>query len=209
MAAISFPEGLNCQGDLRLGGSLLPGLSRATLLQESLAVYPIDWTAWRVWNALHTNLPGTPLTDDLGLVGGTFGTDSPSIRTEDLKNAGATTSYARCQVKLPPEYVTGETVKLRFHAGMITTVASATATIDASLYKSDGESGIGSDLVTTGATTINSVTLADVDFEVTSSGLSPGDVLDLRIAIAINDSATATAVIGCVGAASLLCDIKG
>lgn len=209
MAAISFPEGINCQGDFRKGGTLTPGLTRAELIQENLAVYPIEWTAWRVWNAFSTNLPSTPLADDLGLVAGAFGTNSPSIRTEDLKNAGATTSYARCQVILPPEYVAGETVKLRFHAGMITTVASASATIDASLYKSDGESGISADLVTTGATTINSTSLADKDFEVTSSALSPGDVLDLRIAIAISDSATGTAVIGCVGAASLLLDIRG
>lgn len=209
MGSVVFPEDLFVQGNLRVGGNATRKWTRSELAQEALAVYPIPWTAWRVWNALHTNLPGTPATDDLGLVGGTFGTNTPSIRTEDLKNAGATNNYARCQLYLPPEYDTGETVVLRFHAGMITTVASATATLDVECYKSDGESGLGSDLCATSALDINSLTLADKDFTITATGLSPGDLLDIRIATAVNDSATGTAVIACIGAASLLLDIRG
>jgi hypothetical protein len=209
MTAISFPDGINCQGDLRLGGTFTRPLTRTELLQENLAAYQIPWTAWRVWDALQTNLPGTSAADDLALIGGTFGTGSPSIQTYDVKAAGAVTMYARAQFQLPPEYVAGETVTIRVHAGMLTTVASVSATVDVEAYESNDEAGIGSDLVTTSATTINSLTLADKDFQMTVSGLTAGDWLDIRITVATNDGATATVVKGIIGNVEVLCDIKG
>lgn len=204
-----FPYGINVNGDIRYTGSFVTKIPRSDLVQDSLAAYAIPWGSWRVWNAYQTVLPGTSASDDLGLYGGTFASASPSIQTYDVKNAGAVTLYARTMLWLPPEYDAAQTVTLRFYAGMLTTVASATATIDAECYKSDNAAGIGSDRVTTSATTINSLSLANKDFTVTSSGLSAGDILDLRVAIAINDSATATAVIGIIGAAYLLLDIRG
>lgn len=149
-------------------------------------------------------------TDDLRLVGGTFATGVPSIQTGDLKNAGATTRYARVQVQLPPEYVAGETVSIKVNAGMVTTVASASATIDFEVYKSDrGILISGSDLCATAAQSINSTTFADLTFNITATSLSPGDILDIKMAIAVNDSATVTSVIGCAGSVELLLDIKG
>ena len=196
-------------GDGRLQGPLtMNEITRAQHAQEDLASYFIPWGNWRVWDAFQTVLPGTSATDDLGLYGGTFATASPSIRTYDVKTL-TTTLYARTTLWLPPEYVAGETVTLRFHAGMITTVAGTSCTIDAQCYESDKESGIGADLVTTAAQSINSLTLADKDFTVTPTTLSPGDILDLRIAISVVDAATGTAVISTVGFAALLCDIRG
>lgn len=205
---LTIPGDAFVQGGLRVGSydTLIP---RAKLEQDVLASYAIPWTAWRVWDALGTNLPGTAANDDLGLVGGTFGTNSPTIQTGDLKAAGATTRYARCQIWLPPEYDAGQTINLRFHAGMKTTVADVSATLDAEAYKSDTEEGVGSDLVSTAAQSINSLTLADKDFVIDGSALSPGDLLDVRIAVEVNDAATATAVIGLIGAAFLLIDIRG
>lgn len=206
---VPFPGDIIVPGVARLQGGIAPPLARSYLAQETLAVYPVPWAAWRVWDALHTNLPATSATDDLGLIGGTFATASTTIQTSDLKSAGATTRYARCSIPLPVEYVAGQTVTLRFHAGMKTTIADNTATLDVQAYESDSEEGISADLCTTGATTINSVTLADIDFTITATALAAGDLLDVRIAVAINDGATATAVIGIIGAASLLADIKG
>lgn len=184
-------------------------ISRSKLAQTVLASYMIPWTAFRVWNAYNTNLPGTPLTDDLGLVGGTFGTGSPSLQTEDLKAAGATTSYARFSVQLPPEYDEGETVVLRLHAGMLTTVADTSATVDVEVYESDSEAGIGADICATSATSINSLTLADKDFTITATSLSPGDWLDVRLTVTVTDGATGTAVAAIIGSVELLCDIRG
>lgn len=208
MTHVTIPDDLRVQGDLIVGGSI-PTVSRSGITQESLAEYPVKLTDFRVHDALQTNLPGTSAADDLGLTGGAFGSASPSLNSSDLKAAGATTLYARVQLELPPEYDAGQTVQIRLHAGMVTTVADTAATIDVECYESDGEAGVGSDLCTTAAQTINSLTLADKDFTITESGLSPGDVLDLRITMAINDAATGTAVQGQVGKVSLLCDIRG
>ena len=210
MAVVQTVKGdLSVQGIVYAQDGIQPPLTRAGLLQETLAVYPIPMTWWRVWDALATNLPGTSATDDLGLIGGTFATASPTIQTSDLKAAGATTRYARCSIPLPVEYTAGETVVLRFHAGMKTTIADNTATLDVQAYESDSEEGISADLCTTAVTTINSLVMADISFTITATTLAAGDLLDCRIAVAINDAAAITAVIGIIGSAALLVDIRG
>jgi len=201
------------EGDLRVAGDLtvdgdMPTIPRSTLTQESLAAFTVPMVNLRTWDAIATNLPGTAANDDLGLDGGTWATDSPCITTGDVK-ATTSTRYARFQVALPVEYVAGQTVKLRFHAGMKTTVADTACTLDLVAYKSDEEAGIGSDLCSTAAQDINNLTDADYDFTITPTGLTAGDVLDCRIAVAYEDGATGTAVIAQIGAIQLLCDIKG
>lgn len=183
---------------------------RTQIKQETAARYQIPITAWRVFDALHTNLPGAGATDDLGLIDGTHGTNSPTLQTEDLKaeSGNPTLNKARCLIALPPEYDDGQTVTIRAHAGMKTTVSDGTATIDFSVYESDLEEGVGSDLVTTSATTINSTTLADKDFVVTASGLVSGDVLDILMTTTISDGSTGTAVIAIIGNVELLLDIR-
>lgn len=197
------------QGNLTVTGSLLPATSRSDLALDQAQCYLIPWEAWRVWDAFATNLPATAATDDLALVGGTFGTNAPSIQAGDLKAAGATTRYARCVFQIPPEFQTGLTVTIRAHAGMKTTAADTTCTIDFEAYRSNLEDGVGSDLVTTAATSINDTVEADKDFTVDSTTLLPGDYLDIRMTIICTDGATATAVIPFVGSVEVLLDIKG
>lgn len=207
----SFPGDLIVAGSIRVNGSITPPISRSNILAVAeLQAFPIPLTDFRVWDAMQTNLPGTPATDDLALVGGTFGTATPSLRSEDLKAAGATNKRARVLVQLPWEYEAGQTVVLRFKAGMITTVADTSATLDVEAYKLQGDpdDAIGSDLITTSATTMNSTTFADIDFTVNPSGLSPGDILDIRITAAITDGASATAVIGGITSVKLLADVR-
>lgn len=164
----------------------------------------------RVWNALATNLPGTPASDDLGLVTGTWGTDAPYAGTGDLKAAGATTRYAAFLAVLPPDYEAGEPVTLRVKCGMKTTVSDTTCTLDAEMYAFDKASGTidTTDLVSTGATTMNSLTAADVDFALDEAALEPGQMVEVRLAIACNDGATVTAVIGAIWQVELLCDTR-
>lgn len=208
---VSIPGDLIVAGNIRLNGSLTPAIAKANILAlAELQPFPIPLTDFRVWDALQTVLPGTPATDDLALIGGTFGTATPSLRSEDLKTAGATNKRARVLVQLPWDYQAGQSVSLRFAAGMITTAADTTATLDCEVYKlqNDPDDAIGSDLVTTAATTMNSTTFANIDFALTSSGLSAGDVLDVRITMAISDGAGATAVVGGLTSAKLLCDVR-
>lgn len=201
-------------GDLVVSGQLqaatiLPGLVRRTDLQSDTGTFRISLLSWRVWDALISSLPAAAANDDLGLIQGTFGTNSPTIQAGDLKAAGATTRYARTVFSLPAEYVSGSAITIRTHAGMKTTVSDGTATIDVECYKSDDEEGIGSDLCATAAQSINSLTDADKDFTITPTGLVAGDTLDIRIAVAVNDAATATAVIAVVGSVDVLCGVKG
>jgi hypothetical protein len=211
--SVNLPGDLVVPGDIRVTGSITPSIARANILtMVELQPFPIPLTSFRVWNAMATLLPAAGATDDLGLVGGSFGTATPSLRTEDLKQEAVnpTLNYARVLVQLPWEYVAGNTVTLRFKAGMITTVADVSATVDCSAYKlqNDPDDALGSDLVTTAATSINSLTFDDINFTVTPSGLSPGDILDVRIVTAVTDTNTLTAVIAGITSAKLLCDVR-
>ena len=203
-------DNLRVTGNLTVTEAAVSAQTRDSILkQDPDSIFPIDWASLRVWDAYQTNLPGTAATDDLGLTGGTFGTDPPTVDAGDLKAAGATTRYARFMVALPECYDAGETVQLSISAGMVTTIADTSCTLDVEVYKLDKISGIGSDLCNTAAQSMNSLTFAALAFDITPSGLSAGDIFDVRIAIACNDAATGTAVTPTIGAIDLLCDIKG
>lgn len=184
-------------------------ISREKMALESNAIYPVPLSALRVHDSFAALLPAAGTSDDLGIDAGTLGTNAPRVRTGDLKAAGATTRYTRFQCALPPEYDDGQTVTLRVSAGMLTTVADTTATLDAQVYECDRVGGVSSDLCATAAQSINSVTLADYEFEITPTDLVAGDALDIRLAVAVNDAATGTVVEGVIAAIELLVDIRG
>lgn len=207
----TFPGDIIVAGDIRVNGSISPKIARDNILAlAELQAFPVPLTDFRVWDALASLLPSAGANDDLGLVGGTFGTATPTLRTQDLKAAGASSNYARALIQLPWEYVAGESVTIRIKAGMITTVAGTSATVDVEAYKqqNDPDDAIGSDLVSTAATTMNSLTFADIDFTLTPTSLSPGDILDVRIKTAVNDGASGTAVIAGISSVKLLCDVR-
>ena len=85
---------LNVSGNVTVGGSVLPGITRANMIQEDFAAYAVRFTDLRVWDAYQTAI-GTAGSDDLGLsTGGTWGINAPYISAGDLKAAGATTRRA-------------------------------------------------------------------------------------------------------------------
>lgn len=181
-------------------------LNRSNIVQEDLVEYPISLDRFRVHDAFQTLLPGTPLTDDLGLSTNTFGTDSPTLDTEDHKAAGAVNNFGRAQVVIPPEYVAGQSITLRVNAGMVTTVSDTTATLDVEAYRKAAPSV---DICATAAQSMNDLAAADLDFVITPTNVVVGDTIDIRLTTAINDGATGTAVIGRINSAKLLLDIKG
>jgi hypothetical protein len=200
-------------GDLRVTGNIqagTAGIRRQDLSQDVLTSYPIDWTLWRVATAFQNGLPAAASGNDLGLVTGVFATDAVSIQSGDLKGAGPTIRYARTKINIPAEYDDGQDLRIRFVAGMNTTVADGFARTDVSAYKYDKEGSItGSDLVTTGQITMNSLTFVNLDFVLNPTNIVSGDVLDVRAFMDISDGVTATAVIGVWGTVELLCDVKG
>lgn len=204
----TFRETATFTQGIKVPGGYLTEVKRSELQQDTLKPFVVPWYAFRVHDAYATNLPGTSASDDLGLYGNTFATGSPSIRSYDVKTV-TTNLYARFMVALPPEYDDAETVQIRCHAGMVTTVADGSCTLDLVAYESDKEASIGADLCTTAATTMNSLTHADIDFTITSSGLVAGDVLDCRLDVSVADTATGTAVIAEIGYVALLCDVRG
>lgn len=160
------------------------------------------------WDDLSARLPGTAASDDLGIIEGTWGTDAPTIQTSDAK-ATSVTQRARFRIPIGNDYNEGESLKIRVRGGMITTVSDGTATVDLEVYSIDKDGSVGTDLCATAATTINSLSKADVDFTITNSGLSHGDILDCRVTVAITDTATGTAVIGELSAITLMRNILG
>jgi hypothetical protein len=158
---------------------------------------------------MHTNLPGTPATDDLGLITGTPGTNAPKITTGDLKALGATSRRLAFELPIPANYEDGQTVNLVVRSAMETTIADVSATVDVSAYKPDGAGAVGSDLITTAATTMNSLTPSDKTFVIDGSSLLKGEKLICVVTVAVNDAATATAVTGAIYAIDLKCDTRG
>lgn len=172
-------------------------LPRANMAQDSYARDAIPFTDLRVWDNMTAGLPQTAASDDLAIIEGTLGTDVPTVQTSDAKNT-TVTQYARLAYKLPADYQDGESIRVYIRAGMITTIASASATVDLVAYGNDTNGAVDGtgDRCATAAQSINSLTKADLYFTITPTSLTAGDQLDMRIAIAITDSATATAVIG-------------
>lgn len=196
-------------GSITASGNYTGPINRSNLIVENTASYMLPLQNFRVWDAMQTNLPSVGASDDLGLATGAFATGLPYLKTQDLNAAGAVTEYARTMFTLPPEYVSGGTISLRMAAGMLTSVASVSATVDAQIYLSARTTLVsGSDLVTTAATSANSTTFAEYLFTVTPTDRAAGDVLDIRIAW-IGNSATASSHFGAIAHAELLLQVKG
>jgi len=203
-------DNIKLTGTLTIKSDGVSAQDRDTILKQTPnAVLPIDMATLRVWDAYQTNLPGTAAADDLALIGGTFGTAPPKVEAGDLKAAGSTTRKLRLSYILPESYDPGETAGLSLSAGVVTTVADTSCTIDVEAYLLDKLGSIGSDLCTTSAMTINHTTLADKLFAFNPAGLEPGDVLDVVVTIVCNDGATGTAVTPTIASFDRVCDIKG
>lgn len=183
-------------------------IATTKLAQRVLAESIVPLTQARTWDAVQTNLPGTPANDDLGIITGTWATNPVRITAGDVKALGPVTRRLYLAIPIPANYEDGQTIQLRIRAKMETTVADTSCTIDAEAFVgSDGS--LGSDLVTTAATSMNSLSAANYDFTINATGVDPSDLLEVRISIAANDAATATAVTPAIYSISLLCDTRG
>lgn len=172
-------------------------------------VHPIDLTSCRVHDALATNLPATAATDDLALITGTPGTSAPELQGLDFGGT-STTAYATFSFAVPGNYRDGEAFSIVMkNAGMLTTISDGTATVDLSVWSDDFDGTLSADLVSTAATTLNSLTLADVTFALTATTLAKGQLLHCRIKVAGTDSGNAGVMIPTISAVQVLCDTRG
>jgi hypothetical protein len=183
-------------------------IATTKLAQRVLAESIIPLTQARTWDAVATNLPASASSDDLGLVSGTFGTNPARITAGNVKAIGPTTRRLYLAIPIPANYEDGQTIQLQIRAKMETTVADVSCTIDAEAYVG-ADGAVGSDLVTTAAQSMNSLTAAAYTFTVNATGVDPGDLLEVRLSIASNDAATATDVTPAIYSIALLCDTRG
>jgi len=202
---LRLPQALFTSEDLSPTAAILPSQLELRSFQEE----SVPLTSCRVWDAMATNLPATPASDDLGLVTGTPGTTAPLINTGDVKALGPTTRKLTFELCVPDNYESGKAFQVRIRAGMLTTIADTTATVDLEVFKPDGAGAVGSDLCATPAATINSLTQSDKDFTITASSLNPGEKLICIVSVAVNDAATVTAVIGQIYSISRRCHTRG
>lgn len=202
--------------NVEISDGSIPGRALATnleleytqLAQRTFMAEPVPFTACRVWDAMATMVVGTAAADDIALITGTPGTHSPKLSGGDCK-ASSTTRKVAFELAVPANYDDGQTFQVRIRAGMETTVSDTTATVDLQAYKPSGTGTVGSDLVTTAAQSINSLTAADKDFTIDSSGIDPGDKLICVVTLAVVDGATATAVTPVIYAITRRCDTRG
>ncbi len=148
---------------------------------------------------------GTP-AGDFGLTPGTFGTNTPLIVGESA-SGNSKSDAARVLFRLPAEYVSGGTITLRIHC-RITGNVQVAQTIDASCYVADGAGSLGSDIVTTNAQTVTA-SMADYDFTITPTSRVAGDVLDIQITGAANDTGGTAGKLIQVGDVRVLLQVKG
>lgn len=205
----NLPGDLVVPGDVRITGSVAPGLSRANVLAlAELQAFNVPWTWWRTFDAMGTNLPGAAANDDLGFLGGTHGTNHPTLQAGDVGGTSST-RYARAAILLPWEYVSGQSVTLRFYAACQTSAPDMTCTLDIAAHATDGDYTVGADLASAAvANNIQSTVFANVDFTITPTALSPGDELDVLLSIVYNDAGNLDVMIPTVGKVQLLCDVR-
>jgi len=209
--SVNLPGDLTVPGSIRVVGSITPAKTKATILAiAQLQPFTVPMSRWREHDDYATVLDGTPVAGShLGVVGGTFNTNAPSLQTDDFGGNGAASHYyARGEIALPWEYVAGSGVTIRLHAGMLTTVASEACTVDLQVYKSDEDSTSTGDLYAGAAQDMNSLVFGDFDFTITPGALSPGDLLDVMIDISADDDDDLGEMIGCIGSVQLLCDVR-
>jgi hypothetical protein len=200
---------LRCDS-LVVGSTISPARPRTEQSQYTSQIVGVPLDDWFISDT-GAHLPTAAAGTQLAHIPGTYGTGCPTLQAGDLKAAGATTRRARRQIPLPIEYVAAGAVSIQLSAGMTTHVADVSCTVQVEAYKVDKTTGLitGSQLVTTSATTINSLTFATIAFALTATTLNPGDWLDVRVSVACNDAASVTAVIPTIAAVDLLCTTQG
>ena len=183
-------------------------IATTKLAQRVLAESIVPLTNARTWDSVATNLPAAAASDDLGLVSGTWGTNPARITAGNVRTLGATTRRLYLAIPIPANYEDGQTIQLQIRAKMETTVADVSCTIDAEAYVG-ADGALGSDLVTTAAPSMNSLSSASYTFTIDATGVDPGDLLEVRLSISSNDAATANAVTPAIYSIALLCDTRG
>lgn len=143
----------------------------------------LDFTQFRIHNAMQTLLGGTPAVDDIGLVGTAFGTAAvlQSLTADEADDD----NFARILWAVPEDYVAGTDITV---TSVVTEeeIAGASAGLDLEARRT---SDVGTELQTTDAAAITVVGGQTVVHTITGTAILAGEVLDLRFNLDIDNTA--------------------
>ena len=154
---------------------------------EQTFTIDLNMDLWLIWDsATLAPLTATANTDDLGYTLGTIGTDAPLLHA--VNDDAETIQYARQQVVVPSNYIAGQAISLAITVAE-GAVADTDAGIDANVYRQIAPT------VDINSTALQSVLSAagTKTFVLTPTNVVPGETLDVRIFLDIDDNAGATA----------------
>lgn len=140
----------------------------------------IPLTSLRVHDAIKDALPDAAGTDDMGLADA-VGSAALGVITADDSQLG----YALFLFALPADYVAGQNITVELRA-KTTGLGQVTNTFDVEA-KLVGDAAVGSDICATDPRTVT-IAFANYSFTITGASLSPGDVLQVRIRYAMDDT---------------------
>lgn len=150
---------------------------------------PLSPYEFRVHDALGTLLSvGAGSSDDLGITVGVIGTSAASLNAT-VDDASATQEGV-ILYRVPEDYVDGGDLTLSVDFTR-TAAADMTATLDAEVYR---EAAPSTDICGTasGSGDINSAASGTITFTITGTNVAAGELLNIRLAAAIDDSGGAT-----------------
>jgi len=177
----------------------MPALTRAVAVPETSQSLCVPVTVPRHDDG--TVISGAAAAGKFGLTLGGFGAGGAMLEGE-AASGNTKTSTLHFRWAVPQNFDTAAATRALALAinCRVSVVANTAATIDAEVYKSNGQGGqTGGDLVTTAATNINSATWAEVSFTVNPGSLTPGDELDVFVRAVVNDSGAANSAKAQIG----------
>lgn len=137
----------------------------------------------RVFDAVKDALPDAAGSDDLGLADA-----AGSVLLSGAINGAAVTQKAGVEVMIPWDYKAGGTLTLRLRAKR-SGAAQVSTTIDAEVKVKDGDGALGSDICATAAQSITGTdAYADYDFTITPTSRVPGEILNIVLVLAGDDT---------------------
>lgn len=154
---------------------------------EQTFTIDLNMDLWLIWDsATLAPLTATANTDDLGYTLGTLATDAPLLHA--VNDDAETIQYARQQVVVPSNYIAGQAISLAITVAE-GAAADTDAGIDANVYRQIAPT------VDINSTALQSVLGAagTKTFVLTPTNVVPGETLDVRIFLDIDDNAGATA----------------
>lgn len=169
-------------------GSVVEALAVLEPGTSTVASRVCNVTLDRVKKLTLLELAATAGSSLLGLSAGTHGTHAPMLIGE-AASGNSKTNEGRFLFTLPENYTAATNLVLRMHA-KVTGNLQVSQTIDASVYESDKEGAAGgspTDLCATAAQALTS-SWADYNFTITGTNLVAGDVIDVKVTLAIDDT---------------------